>query len=374
MAPVGEGSRGLEGVTAALSAVSSIMGDTLTYRGYAIDELARQSTFEEVSYLLWHGELPTVSQHQRFSGDLRAHRLLPPEVAGMIRELPADANTMVALRTAVSALALYDPLAEDNSEQANKQKAVSLLAKLPTIVASMHRMRLGMRPIPPDPELDEASNFLVMMRNEPPDPDRARILNTALILHADHELNASTFAARVAASTLADLHSAVVAGLSTLKGSLHGGANEGVMRMLEEIGEEANVTPYLDSALQDRGRIMGFGHRVYVAGDPRARVLKALSAELAEETRDFRWYSLSCALEERMRQKTGLLPNVDFYSASVYTYMGIPRYLFTPLFAMSRVSGWIAHILEQYDNNRLIRPRAEYVGVGPRSYVPLHER
>jgi citrate synthase len=369
-----DGRRGLEGVTAALSAVSSIVGDSLTYRGYDIDELARQSSFEEVSYLLWHGDLPTSMELARFIQDLRAHRHLPPEVAGIIRNLPSDANPMAALRVAVSALALYDPLAEDNSPESNTQKAMSLLAKLPTMVASIYRTHAGLAPVPPDAALDEASNFLSMVNGQRPAHERARVLDTALILHADHELNASTFAARVAASTLADLHSAVVAALSTLKGPLHGGANVGVMRMLEDIGEAANVVPYLDVALQRKDRIMGFGHRVYAAGDPRAAVLKALSAELAPEVGNHRWYDISRALEERMREKTSLLPNVDFYSASVYTYMGLPSYLFTPIFAMSRVSGWIAHILEQYANNRLIRPRAEYIGVGPRSYLPLHER
>jgi citrate synthase len=369
-----DGNRGLDGVTAALSAVSSIIGDALTYRGYDIDELARESSFEEVSYLLWYGELPTSRDLNRFSGNLRSRRITPPEVLRIIEDFPPYANPMASLRTAVSALTLYDPLMNDGSAESNIERAISLSAKIPTIVAAIYRAREGLATVPPDPNLNEAENFLASVNDERPTARMARMLDTALILHADHELNASTFTARVAASTLAGMDAAVVAALSTLEGRLHGGAGTAVMRMLEDIGDEANVVPYLDAALQRQDRIMGFGHRVYAGGDPRARVLKGLSAELARETGDSRWYDISRTLEGRMREKTGLRPNVDFYAASVYTYMGIPPYLFTPLFAMSRVSGWIAHILEQYDNNRLIRPRAEYVGVGARSYLPIHER
>jgi citrate synthase len=369
-----DGNKGLDGVTAALSAVSSIMDDALTYRGYDIEELARESSFEEVSYLLWYGELPTSRDLNLFSGNLRSRRNPPPQVLRIIQGFPPAANPMAGLRTAVSALALYDPPTNDGSAEPNLERAMRLLATIPTIVAAIYRTREGLAAVPPDPTLNEAENFLASVNGEPPVPRLARVLNTARILHADHELNASTFTARVAASTLAGMDAAVVAALSTLEGRLHGGAGAAVMHMLEDIGDEANVAPYLDAALRRRDRIMGFGHRVYAGGDPRATVLKQLSADLARQTGDSRWYDVSRTLEERMREQTGLRPNVDFYAASVYTYMGIPPYLFTPLFAMSRVSGWIAHILEQYDNNRLIRPRAEYVGVGARPYLQLHER
>jgi citrate synthase len=374
MAQASVAGKGLEGVTATSSAVSSIIGSTLTYRGYDINDLAEKATFEEVVFLLWNGELPTQTQLDALKRDLSSNRSLVPEVLELIREFPKNANAMVALRTALSALAFYDPLSEDMSESANKQKAVNLVAKLPTIVAAMHRLRCGQEPVAPDPELNEASNFLSMLNGERPSETAAHTMDVALILHADHELNASTFAARVAASTLADMDSAVVAALCTLKGPLHGGANEAVMRTLEEIGEPDNVSSYVHSALDRKERIMGFGHRVYKEGDPRARWLKQLSQQLAGETGNAKWFDMSSQMEDIVKGEKGLLPNVDFYSASVYTYLGIPRDLFTPIFAMSRVSGWTAHILEQYSDNRLIRPRAEYTGPDYRSYVPMSER
>jgi citrate synthase len=260
------------------------------------------------------------------------------------------------------------------SPEANRAKAIRLLAKFPTTVAAMYRLREGQEPVSPDPSLNEATDFLRMRRGENPTDAAAHIMDVALVLHADHELNASTFAARVAASTLSDMHSAVVAALCTLKGPLHGGANEAVMRTLEQIGGVDNVAPWLRDALARKERIMGFGHRVYKEGDPRARWLKRMSEQLAGETGNGTWYQMSAKLEDLMKQDKGLLPNVDFYSASVYTYLGIPRDLFTPIFAVSRVAGWIAHILEQYGDNRLIRPRAEYVGPDARPYTPMSAR
>ncbi|HZU13542.1 MAG TPA: citrate synthase [Chloroflexota bacterium] len=366
--------KGLEGIVATTSAISSIIGTTLTYRGIDINELAAHSTFEEVAYLLWYGELPTQDQLQAFKQDLARNRQLSPQILQDISNYPRDANTMVALRTAISSLAFYDPEAGEMSPDANHDKAVRLLAKFPTVVAAIQRYREGEQPVPPRQDLDEASNFLYMLKGEMPSELDAHVMDVALILHADHELNASTFTARVAASTLSDMHSAVVAAICTLKGPLHGGANEAVMRTLEQIGEVQNVTGYVRQALERKERIMGFGHRVYKEGDPRAKWLKKMSEQLAQAKGDPKWFDMSNRMEEEVTREKGLLPNVDFYSASVYTYLGIPRDLFTPIFAMSRASGWIAHILEQYADNRLIRPRAEYVGPQARRYVPLDQR
>jgi citrate synthase len=374
MAQASVAGKGLEGVVATTSAISSIIGTTLTYRGIDINELAEHSTFEEVVWLLWQGELPTRRELRSFERSLAQNREIPAALVDAIRRFPKDANTMVSLRTAVSMLAFHDPLSEEMSEEANRQKACRLLAKVPTIVAAIQRVRTGQEPVAPDPDLNEATNFLYMLDGQRPTPLAAHIMDVALILHADHELNASTFAARVAASTLSDMDSAIVAALCTLKGPLHGGANEAVMRTLETIGSVDNVQPYLQDALARKQRIMGFGHRVYKEGDPRARWLKRMSEQLAQESGNPIWYQMSAAMEDQMRSEKGLLPNVDFYSASVYTYLGIPRDLFTPIFAVSRVSGWIAHVLEQYADNRLIRPRAEYVGPSQRHYVPIDDR
>lgn len=374
MAQATAAGKGLEGVTATASAISSIIGSTLTYRGIDINELAEHSTFEEVAYLLWYGDLPTSQQLQSFIRDLSQNRELSPQVIETIRAFPRDANTMASLRTAVSALAFYDPLAEDMSQEANHTKAMQLLAKMPTLVAAIQRCREGKEPVTPDSSLDTASDFLYMLKGEKPTDRAAHVMDVALILHADHELNASTFAARVAASTLSDMHSAIVAAICTLKGPLHGGANEAVMRTLEQVGGPENVDSYVRGALDRKEKIMGFGHRVYKEGDPRARWLKSMSRDLAEECGNPEWFEMSSRMEDIVRQEKGLLPNVDFYSASVYTYLGIPRDLFTPIFAVSRMSGWIAHILEQYGDNRLIRPRAEYIGPDYRHYTPMSSR
>jgi citrate synthase len=374
MAQAAVAGKGLEGIVATTSAISSIIRSTLTYRGIDINELAESSTFEEVAYLLWYGELPTREQLDSFTSELSENRELSSQVLEQIRGFPRTANTMSSLETAISALSFYDPQAGEMSKEANHAKAVRLLAKFPTVVAAIQRLREGKEPISPDPSRNTASNFLYMLGDEGPSELRSHIMDVALILHADHELNASTFAARVAASTLSDMHSAVVAAICTLKGPLHGGANEAVMRTLERVGSVENVAPYVRRALERKERIMGFGHRVYKEGDPRARWLKKMSAQLADECGDPSWYQISARMEDEVKADKGLLPNVDFYSASVYTYMGIPRDLFTPIFAVSRVAGWIAHILEQYADNRLIRPRAEYIGPHQRPYVPVYRR
>jgi 2-methylcitrate synthase len=374
MATASVAGKGLEGVTATTSAISSIIGSTLTYRGIDINELAEYSSFEETAYLLWYGELPNRGQLESFCRSLAENRNIPSQLIDLMRSFPRDANAMASLRTAISALAFSDPQAQEMTREANQAKAIRLLAQFPTVVAAMYRLREGKEPVAPDAGLNEATNFLLMLTGERPSEGAAHVMDVALVLHADHELNASTFAARVAASTLSDMHSAVVAALCTLKGPLHGGANEAVMRTLEQIGGVDNVTPWLRDALARKERIMGFGHRVYKEGDPRARWLKRMSEQLAGETGNPQWYEMSARLEDLMKEDKGLLPNVDFYSASVYTYLGMPRDLFTPIFAVSRVSGWIAHILEQYGDNRLIRPRAEYVGPQARAYVPMSER
>ncbi|MGH2442523.1 MAG: citrate/2-methylcitrate synthase [Chloroflexota bacterium] len=374
MAQAAVAGKGLEGVTATTSAVSSIIGSTLTYRGIDINELAERSTFEEVAYLLWYGELPNGQELEKFRNALSQNRELKPEVLELLSRFPHDANSMVSLRTAVSAMAFFDEAASDMSPEANNAKAIRLLAKFPSVVAAILRFREGKEPLAPDPDLNEASNFLYMLTGRRPSDLSAHIMDVALVLHADHELNASTFAARVAASTLSDMHSAVVAAICTLKGPLHGGANEAVMKTLESIGSPDKVQRYVQAALDRKERIMGFGHRVYKEGDPRAHWLRRMSEQLSAESGNDKWYEISRRMEDAVKADKGLLPNVDFYSASVYTYLGVPRDLFTPIFAVSRVSGWIAHILEQYSDNRLIRPRAEYVGPSQRHYVPIQER
>jgi citrate synthase len=367
-------SKGLEGVVATTSAISSIIGSTLTYRGIDIDELAEYSNFEEVVYLLWYGELPRSEQLATFCRRLARSRTLPDELVSAIRRFPAAANSMTALRSAVSMLALFDPVPEPTKSEPNFEHACRLLALFPTVVAAICRLSAGQDLVAPDPGLGEASNFLYMLNGVRPSDLAAHTMDVALILHADHELNASTFAARIAASTLSDMDSAVVAALSTLKGPLHGGANEAVMRMLESVGSPDNVPIFVHDALERKEKIMGFGHRVYKQGDPRASWLKRMSQQLAEANGDSSWYEISRRIEDEVKADKALLPNVDFYSASVYAYLGIPRDLFTPVFAVSRVSGWIAHILEQYSDNRLIRPRAQYVGPSQRPYIPMSER
>lgn len=370
----GDGRRGLEGVAATTSAVSSIIDGKLTYRGYDIDDLAEHSTFEETAYLLWEGELPTEAQLRSFQQEISSAQDVPTEVVELLRRMPDAAGPMEWLRTAVSSLSLWDGHAADSDADAIRRQGVRILARFPVLVAAIHRLRHRQNIITPDPNLPLAASFLAMLTGSRPSDRVSRILDEVLILHADHELNASTFAARVAASTRTDMYSAVVAALCTLKGPLHGGAAEGVYRMLREIERAEGVTPWLDGALERRERIMGFGHRVYLNGDPRAHRLKRLAERLAGTTGDRRWYDVSVRLEGEVARAVGLLPNVDFYSASVYTYLGITPELFTPIFALSRVAGWIAHIMEQYADNRLIRPRAEYVGHTYRTYSGMEKR
>ena len=366
--------KGLEGIVAASSSISSIIDGVLTYRGINIDDLAEHAGYEEVVYLLWFGKLPTQSELDDFRNKLDAEMNIPAPIVEQLKAFPKDMNTMAALRSAVSSLALFDEEANDLSREANVRKAIRLQAKLPVIIAAMDRLRNGKEIVKPQAGKSLSYNFLYMLTGQEPDKVAEEALNKALVLHADHELNASTFAARVTVATLSDIYSGITSAIGTLKGPLHGGANEQVMAMLEEIGSIENVEAYIDNALNNKVKIMGFGHRVYKNGDPRAKHLQKMSNELGKLTGNMKWYDMSVHIEKIVTGKKGLKPNVDFYSASVYTALEIPRDLFTPIFAMSRVSGWSAHILEQYEDNRLIRPRAEYVGPVNNSYIPIDQR
>jgi citrate synthase len=367
---------GLEGIVAAESRISDVNGDKgeLIYAGYDIHDLAEHSTFEEVIYLLWHGELPAGAALQQLKQRLSDETGLPTEIQELIGAIPRHANPMDMLRTVISALSFYDPDGADMSAEANERKAIRLTAKFPTIVTTFQRVRNGLKPIEPRKDLSIAGNFLFTLRGEEPDEVSTRTMDLAFVLHADHELNASTFAARVTAATLSDIYSAIVSAIGTLKGPLHGGANEGVIKNLLEIGSVDKVEPWVKQALAQKKKIMGFGHRVYHTEDPRATHLREMSRQLGDRTGEKKWYEMSVKMEEVMMREKHLNPNVDFYSASTYYALGIPTDLFTPIFACSRISGWTAHVLEQYKNNRLIRPRAEYVGPRGLKYVPIEER
>jgi citrate synthase len=367
---------GLEGVVAGLSSICLVDGvnGRLLYRGYDAIELADRATFEEVAYLLWHGDLPSRSALDRLRADLVAAGRLPAPVVQVLRLVPPDAHPMAVLRTAVSALAHFDPDAADNAPAANLRKAIRLTAQVAAIVAGFQRLRTGAEPLTPLPTLGHAANFLYLLHGTAPDPEVARALDVVLILHADHEFNASTFSARVTAATLSDLHSAVVSAIGTLKGPLHGGANEEVMRLLEQIGTVDRVEPVIAEMLAARKKVPGFGHRVYRTEDPRARILRPLSQRLGERAGDVRWYELTRRVEDVMTAQRRIHANVDLYSASVYRAMGIPTDLYTAVFAVSRIVGWTAHVMEQYADNRLIRPVSEYVGPLDRVFVPIEER
>ncbi|QKY69660.1 citrate synthase [Lentibacillus sp. CBA3610] len=367
--------KGLEGIVATESSISSIIDDQLTYVGYKIDDLAENSSFEEVIYLLWNLKLPTKSELDEFKADLAANMELPEAVIDHLRSYDlSSVHPMAALRSAVSILGLHDEEADVMDEAANKRKAVRLQAKIATIVTAFARLRKGKDPVKPKKDLGFAANFLYMLNGEEPKAVEEEAINKALVLHADHELNASTFTARVCVATLSDIYSGVTAAIGALKGPLHGGANERVMAMLTEIGEEENAIPYIKEKMANKEKIMGMGHRVYENGDPRAKFLREMSKELTKITQQPKWYNMSVKIEEFIKEEKGLPANVDFYSASVYHSLGIDHDLFTPIFATSRVSGWLAHILEQYDNNRLIRPRAEYVGPNTQNYVAIENR
>ncbi|MEP6914691.1 MAG: citrate synthase [Acidobacteriota bacterium] len=370
---------GLEDVVAASSAICYLDGDrgVLAYYGYDIHDLARGASFEEVCYLLWHGRLPSRPELGDLQSQLAAARPLSEPILRLMKQLPG-ADGMDMLRTLTSALGQYDPEAGDNSQAANYRRAVRLTAQLGSLVATYGRMQAGGGPIQPDPALGHAANFLYMLTGSRPDALSTRAFDVALVLHADHELNASTFVARVAAATLTDLYSAIVGGIGALKGPLHGGANADVMRLLIEIGPEASperVDEAIRAKLAKKIKIPGFGHRVYHTEDPRATHLRRMSKELGERAGNTRWFDMSQRIEALVKGEKKLNANVDFYSASTYYTLGIPIDLFTPIFAVSRVAGWTAHCLEQYANNRLIRPRTEYIGPEyPQTFLPLDQR
>jgi len=373
---------GLEGVVVAQTRLSAINGEKgeLIYVGYDIDDLARNTTFEEVAYLLWNYRLPTSRELDELKAKLAAERALHPELIELVRRFPADADPMAVLRTVVSAMAFYDAESEDMSPEANRRKAIRLTAQIPTAIAAHARIREGRDPVAPHDDLATAANFLYMLNGEPADELRVRTFDAALVLHAEHGMNASTFAARVTAGTLADMHSAIVSALGALKGPSHGGANVRVMEMLlkiDESGEDAGA--WVRDALARRERIMGFGHRVYRATDPRATVLRELADQIMKGREETRWLDLSDQVRATMAEemeKAGkkIYPNVDFFSASVYRTLGIAPDLFTTIFALARVTGWTAHLFEQYENNRLIRPKAEYVGPRDLRVEPITER
>lgn len=371
-----EDTRGLAGVTVADTSLSYIDGEAgrLFYRGYDIHPLAKQGSFTEALYLLWYGELPGRMELTVFEGLLAKERTLPDELLEVLARFGSEATPMSVLRTAVSVLGQLDEDEGEISPEANLRKAGRLVASLPTAVAAYHRLRSGDDPLPPDENLGPAADFLRMLNGSEAGETAARALDTSLLLYLEHGFNASTFACRVVASTRADMHAALTAGVAALSGPLHGGANEQAMRMLEEIGDREHVPEYLDRELAAGRKIMGFGHRVYRTEDPRATHLREMARRLGESSGDARWYELSREVETGMQERKGLYCNVDFYCATVYRHLGIPIDLFTPLFALGRTGGWAAHVMEQHEDNRLIRPRAQYTGSVDRPYVRIENR
>ena len=368
--------RGLEGVVAAETRLCDLDGahGRLAYVGYDIDELARLATFEEVGYLLWHGELPKGAQLDGLTVQLTAARELPGAVVDAFRLMPKTTDPMRALQAAVALLGMHDPDATDNSHAANVRKAVRLTAQLATAICAHHRVRSGQEPVAPAAGLGHAANFLYMLTGQRPGAAAVKAFDASLTLYAEHELNASTFTTRAIVSTQSDMHSAVAGGVGALKGPLHGGAGEAVMRTLMEIGEVANVDAFTQKALAEKRRLMGFGHRVYKAGDPRAAILRGMAEDACRQSGQFKWYEMAVALHDRIGAAKGLIPNVDFYSAPLFYSLGIPVDLFTPVIAAGRIAGWTANIIEQHDDNRLIRPRADYIGPTRRAFVPIAKR
>jgi citrate synthase len=370
--------KGLEGVVATNSSICYIDGDrgVLAYRGIDIHELADHSNFEETCYLLWFGKLPSRTELKDIQQKLAAERHLDPAIINFLRAAPKEALPMDVLRTAVSALSFYDPEDRKNDHDANVHKAIRLTSQIAMIVAAYDRIRKGKPVVEADRSLSHSANFLLQLNGTKPSETAERALDIALILHADHELNASTFAARVTAATLSDMHSAITSAIGALKGPLHGGANEAVFRILESINKEkADPTDYVRNMLAQKKKVPGFGHRVYHTEDPRATHLRVMSRDLGQSSGEPQWYEMSDKIEKYVKAEKKLNANVDFYSASTYHVLGIDVDLFTPIFAVSRISGWTAHVIEQLDDNRLIRPRAEYMGPEyPNRYVPIENR
>jgi citrate synthase len=369
-------SAGLQGVIAAPSAICFIDGNAgrLVYRGYEITDLVGQVSFEETAHLLWDETLPTRAQLTDLKKELAGAMPLPPHVMAILRALPPKTQMMDALRTAVSALSATDPDLTSNDREANRRKAIRLTAQHPTIVAAFHRLRDGQEPVAPDPQLSIAANFLYMLNAKKPHETLTKVLDAALVLHAEHGFNASTFAARVTAATLADMHAAITAAIAALKGPLHGGANQEVMELLIQCGDAQGAEKKVRSMLANKEKVPGFGHRVYKTFDPRAHFLRKMSRELGEAAGNTKWYEMSERLIPILRDEKNLNPNVDFFSASAYYTMGIPLDLFTPIFAIARVAGWSAHVMEQHANNRIIRPQDDYTGPFDLKFVPIEQR
>jgi len=368
--------RGLREVIAAQTSISDIDGAAgrLWYVGYEIEDLARNASFEEVIYLLHNLELPTRAELETMNRFLVRERELHPFLARMMPTLAQNTSPMSMLRTSVSASSAFDPDGWDESPEAEYRKAMRLIAETPTLIATFDRVRTGREVIPPDPGLSHAANFLWMLHGQEPDPEDADVLDTTFVLYADHTMNASTFTARIIASTLSDTFSAMTGAIGALKGPLHGGANEEAQKMAEEVGKPENAEAYVRDRLARKEKIFGFGHAVYTTMDPRATVLKQLCKDLGERRSQPKWYEIYSALEETTFEQKGLYPNVDLYAAGVYHMLGIPTDLMTPIFALARMVGWTAHVREQYANNRIIRPGSEYIGPRDRRYVPLDER
>ncbi len=355
--------KGLEGVVACTTGISSIVDATLCFRGYTIEDLAAKSTFEEVTYLLWNDRLPTADELKAFRKELGANQTLAPELVKQLQTLPTKGvHPMAWLRTAVSMLALWDADSQKLDPASQKQIGTRLTAKMGSLVALFDRIRNGKPLIAANPEKSLAWNFLHMVFGKEPDAEIVRMFDVCLILHADHELNCSAFSARVTASSLSDIYSAITSAVGTLKGPLHGGANEQVMLMLKRIGNMEQTVTFIKDALANKEKVMGFGHRVYKNGDPRAKILRKMSEDITKKIGEPHWYQMSAMIDDTVQKEKGLLPNVDFYSATVYYSMGIPIDLYTPIFAVSRISGWMAHIYEQATNNRIYRPRGKWVG------------
>ena len=368
--------KGLREVVAAQTTISDIDGELgrLWYVGYDIHDLAAHATFEEVIYLLHHSLLPTAPELDELNRFLVGERELNPFLERMMVVLAQQASPMSMLRTGVSAASTYDPDGWDETSEAQYRKAMRLVAMTPTLIATYHRLRTGQKLLEPNPDLSHAANFLWLLLGKVPDPGNAKALDTTFVLYADHTMNASTFTARIIASTLADMFSAITGAIAALKGPLHGGANEEAMKMLQEVEQPDLAAAYVADRLERHEKIMGFGHAVYRTMDPRAIVLKKLAQEVGERAGDVRWFQISTAIEEAVMKQKGLNPNVDFYAASVYHSLGIPTDLMTPLFALARMSGWTAHVREQYADNRIIRPDSEYVGPRDQRWVPIEDR
>ncbi|GIL16726.1 MAG: citrate synthase [Oligoflexia bacterium] len=367
--------KGLEGVVACTTAVSSIQGNTLSYRGFTIEDLAANSTFEEVVFLLWNNRLPTAAELEKFKSDLTAEYTLPAELIQSLKTVPTKVHPMQWLRTAFSLMSHWDADANDNSEEANKRKAIKMVAKMGTLVCAFEALRNGKEPVAPKKDKSIAWNFMYMLKGgAEPKADLVKIFDTCLILHADHELNCSAFATRVTTSSLSDMYSAITSAIGALKGPLHGGANEQVMIMLKKIGTNEKAQQFVKDALSAKEKVMGIGHRVYKDGDPRAAILRKMSDQLTKQIGEHHWYEMSTLIDDTMYKEKGLMPNVDFYSATVYYSMGIPIDIYTPIFAVSRIAGWIAHANEQYANNRIYRPRGKWTGKTGQVWKPVSQR